>query len=384
MTTHPEILFVDDDPAILDGFQRTLRKEFKVDTALGAENALSLCASRPPYSIVVADMQMPVMNGVDFLIHLERNFPDTIRIMLTGNADQETARDAVNKGHIFRFLTKPCPHEELASSLRAGLRQHDLIAAERELLEKTLNGSVKVLSEILALHDPFAFGHGDRLRQYMRSFASSLKLKESWDLELAALLSPIGYVSIPHAVLDKSRTHGLLTGAEKDMLARVPKIGADLLSNIPRLASVAEIILYQNKNFDGSGFPSDAVAGEDIPIGARILRVLHDLLLAESNHQPREKVLEGMTRANGRYDAKVLEAIAASFDICLTNAANESTRAVSVKDLHVNDVLKSAAHTRDGVPIAPPGVRITPILLAKLRNFAELNELAEPLIIIES
>jgi len=105
MTAESEILFVDDDPAILDGFQRALRKEFKIDTAVGPEKALSLCSGRPPYSVVVADMQMPVMNGIEFLTHLEKNSPDTIRIMLTGNADQKTARDAVNKGHIFRFLT---------------------------------------------------------------------------------------------------------------------------------------------------------------------------------------------------------------------------------------------------------------------------------------
>jgi response regulator RpfG family c-di-GMP phosphodiesterase len=384
MSPTPEILFVDDDPAILDGFQRALRKEFKVDIALGAEKAMSLCAGRSPYSVVVADMQMPVMNGVDFLMHLEKNFPDTVRIMLTGNADQKTARDAVNKGHIFRFLTKPCPQDELIFALHAGLRHRELMTAERELLEKTLNGSVKVLSEILSLYDPAAFGQGDRLRQYMRDFAHSLKLRETWDLELAALLSQIGYVSIPQTVLEKSRLNALLSGAEKDMIARVPKAGADLLAHIPRLAPVAQIILYQCKNFDGSGFPCDSLAGEDIPIGSRILRVLQDLLLQESNNQSREKALAGMTRTTGRYDVKVLEAIAASFDICLTSTEEEKIRAISVKELHVGDVLKSAAHTKDGVLIAPAGTRVTPILLAKLRNFTELDALAEPILVVDS
>src|SRR5580704_17984253 len=134
MSTIPEILFVDDDAAILDGFQRALRKEFNVDIARGAEEALALCARRPAYSVVVADMQMPVMNGVDFLVCLEKSSPDSVRIMLTGNADQKTARDAVNKGHIFRFLNKPCPKDELISTLKAALRYHELITAERELL----------------------------------------------------------------------------------------------------------------------------------------------------------------------------------------------------------------------------------------------------------
>ncbi len=385
MTNPPEILFVDDDADILAAFQRILRKEFRIDTALGGEAALDLCASRPPYSVVVADMQMPGMNGIDFLIQLEKNFPDTVRIMLTGNADQKTARDAVNKGHIFRFLTKPCPPEELIPTLKAGLKQYQLITAERDVLEKTLNGSAKVLADILSVHDPVSFGLGNRLREYMRAFANSLKLKQTWDLELGALLSQIGCVSIPQGVLEKSRCDAFLSATEKDVLARIPQIGFDLLSNIPRLESVAQIILYQHKNFDGSGFPNNPVAGESIPVGARILRVLHGLLLHEARHQSKEKALELMTRAAGLYDPKVLEAVAASFDICLTPSDEDRpARAVPLREVRVGNVLKSTAHTKDGVPIAPAGSRVTPILLARLRNFDELNELAEPLLIFES
>ncbi len=169
------------------------------------------------------------------------------------------------------------------------MKQYQLVTAERELLEKTLNGSAKVLSDILSIHDPASFGQGNRLREYMRVFAGSLELKQTWDLELAALLSQIGCVSIPQAVLEKSRAQGVLSAPERDMLARVPKVGADLLSHIPRLESVAQIILYQHKNFDGTGFPFDAVAGEDIPVGARILRVLHDLLRHEARHQSKKR-----------------------------------------------------------------------------------------------
>jgi DNA-binding NtrC family response regulator len=102
-----EILFVDDDPEVLAGFRRSLRKEFKIDTAEGGAPALALMRGRSPYAVVVVDMRMPAMNGVEFLMELEKTAPDTIRMMLTGNADQKTARDAVNQGHIFRFLTKP-------------------------------------------------------------------------------------------------------------------------------------------------------------------------------------------------------------------------------------------------------------------------------------
>ncbi|HWD19409.1 MAG TPA: HD domain-containing phosphohydrolase [Verrucomicrobiae bacterium] len=383
MLTLPEILFVDDDPDILAGFQRILRKEFKVDVAVGGIRALAHCATRPAYAVVVADMQMPMMNGIEFLVQLEEKFPDTVRIMLTGNADQKTARDAVNQGHIFRFLTKPCPPEELGPALRAGLKQYGLVTAERELLEKTLNGAAKVMSDILAMHDPFSFGRGQRLREYMRTFAESLKLKQTWDLELAALLSQIGCVTIPLPVLEKARNRAPLSGPEKDMLARAPELGSNLLANIPRLESVAQILLYQNKNFDGSGFPANGLKGEDIPVGARILRVLHDLLQYESRDESKEKALEAMTRAEGVYDPKALAAVAASFDICLTtDDAARAVRAVPLAELRVGHVLQSTAHTKDGLPIAPPGAEITGILLEKLRNFAELGQLAEPILIL--
>ncbi|HWD18577.1 MAG TPA: HD domain-containing phosphohydrolase [Verrucomicrobiae bacterium] len=379
-----EILFVDDEPEVLAGFQRVLRKDFKIDIATGGEEALAAMAQRPPYAVVVADMRMPGLNGIDFLIKLEGKAPDTVRIMLTGNADQQTARDAINHGHIFRFLTKPCPPDELISALRAGLRQYQLITAERELLENTLHGSVKALSDILAMHDPDSFGRGQRLSQSMRSVANFLQLKPTWELELGAMLSQIGYVAVPVAVLEKARANYLLSPQEKDMIARAPLVGSNLLTNISRLETVAKIVLYQHKNFDGSGYPCDGVAGEQIPLGARILRILHDLQAAEASGKPTERAMSIMRKSPELYDPTVLEAIAASLDIFFTARQSDEapTRAVSVKDLHVGDVLKSPAHTKDGVPIAPSGVRVSPILLEKLRNFADLDQLAEPILIL--
>jgi response regulator RpfG family c-di-GMP phosphodiesterase len=380
-----DILFVDDDADILAGFQRTLRKEFRIETALGGEAALTMCAGRAPYELVVADMQMPGMNGVEFLIQIKERYPDTVRIMLTGNADQETAREAVNKGHIFRFLTKPCPPEELFPALRAGVKQYQLVTAERQLLEQTLNGCAKALSEVLSIHDPYSFGRGNRMREYMKLFADSLKLSQTWDLELAAMLSQIGCVSVPQNILEKAHHGAALSGPELDVMARVPKIGSELLGSIPRLENVAQIILYQNKNFDGSGFPLDSICGEAIPVGARILRVLHDLFVHEADNKTKEKALELMTRCAGYYDPKVLEAVAASFDICLSAPENgPRPKAVSLKDLHVGHILKSTAHTKEGLLIAPNGTQVTPILLEKLRNISRLNELAEPILILDA
>jgi CheY-like chemotaxis protein len=153
------VLCVDDDPNVLAGYQRGLRKQWHLETASSGQAALGLLETQGPYAVIVADMQMPGMNGVELLTRARTLAPDTVRIMLTGNADQKTAVEAVNEGHVFRFLNKPCSAEMLALVLDAAVRQYRLVVAERELLEKTLSGSVKILTEILSLQDPRTFGH---------------------------------------------------------------------------------------------------------------------------------------------------------------------------------------------------------------------------------
>src|ERR1051325_5119813 len=300
-----KILCVDDDANILAGFQRNLRKHFSIDIALGGEEGLASLQQNGPYAVVVADMQMPGMNGIQFLTKVQESCPDTVRIMLTGNADQQTAIEAVNQGRVFHFLTKPCLPETLALALQAGVKQHRLIIAERELLEHTLNGSVKVLMDILSMSDPLSFGQGQALRESMRTYALSLRFNQTWEFEIAAMLSQIGMVTIPPAVLQKIRASHRLTGAEQDMLTRVPKIGAELLANIPRLEPVSKIVLYQQKHFDGSGFPLDAV-----------------------------KV---MRNRRGCYAPRVLEAAFACFDPRLSgpNPVPGQGQAVSAKDLRI-------------------------------------------------
>nr|MBA3848001.1 response regulator [Planctomycetota bacterium] len=147
MTLEP-ILFVDDDANALAAYQRTLRKAFDVRIATGGEAALKALAGGDRFVAIVSDMHMPQMDGIEFLSRARVIAPDATRVMLTGADDQRTAADAVNRGSIFRFLAKPCTAEQLAETIAAAVRQHRLITAERDLLEKTLGGAMRVLVEI--------------------------------------------------------------------------------------------------------------------------------------------------------------------------------------------------------------------------------------------
>ena len=216
------ILCVDDDPNILQAYQRALRKQFHIEIALGGDEAVTAVVDQGPYAVVVADMQMPGMNGVELLKKVKELAKDTVRMMLTGNADQQTALEAVNEGHIFRFMTKPCPPETFAKVLDAGLAQHRLIMAERDLLSKTFSGSVKVLTDVLSAVSPTAFGKASRVRQMVRQLCQKLGSK-SWQIEVAAMLSQIGCVSIPEQILAKAYDGKELTPAEQKMFEGYPR-----------------------------------------------------------------------------------------------------------------------------------------------------------------
>ena len=372
-----KILCVDDDANVLAGFQRNLRRRFSIDTAVDAQESLNLVNRRGPYAVVVADMHMPGMNGIELLSKIRELAPQTVRIMLTGNADQQVAVEAVNKGHIFRFLNKPCAPETLSLALEAGVEQHRLITAEKELLEKTLSGSVKMLTEILSMVEPQIFGRSQMLRDYARTIAAPLGVSPVWELEVAALLSQIACVTIPAVIMQKDRTSSALSPTEKQILTRIPEIGNKLLLNIPRLESVARIVLYQNKYYDGSGFPQDSIAGDLIPFGARILRVLSDLIKQEIEGAPRTEILQQMRRRPGAYDPKVIDAAIAT--LVQDTGSAKSAQAVLAKDLAPGQILLSAVTTNDGVLIVPAGTETSQMLIEKLKNFAALSGIKEPI-----
>ena len=111
-----KILFVDDEPDLLAAYQRHLRKAFEIETAEGPERGLEAVTERGPFAVIVSDLRMPNMDGIQFLSLVKKKTPNSVRIMLTGCADLETSIAAVNEGNIFRFLTKPCQPNTLVKS----------------------------------------------------------------------------------------------------------------------------------------------------------------------------------------------------------------------------------------------------------------------------
>ncbi|HEX4844842.1 MAG TPA: HD domain-containing phosphohydrolase [Geothrix sp.] len=365
-----KILLVDDEANVLQGYHRVLNRTLALELAQGGTEALDLMERQGPFAVVVADMQMPGMTGLEFLARVKARYPDTTRLMLTGNSDQKTAMDAVNHGQVFRFLTKPCPADELELAIRAGLRQHQLVMAEKELLEQTLTGAINLVSELLAGVDPLSFTRSQLVRSQGARIARRLGCEDAWEVEVAALLAPIGRITLTAGVLQAA---GNRPGAAS-LLASLPEVGARLLDPIPRMQGVARIIRYQGKGFDGSGLPVDDIQGEAIPLGSRILKVLWDFSELAQTRKSRAVALEELRLRPRAYDPRVLSALGESL---ASPPPARATATVRVGDLQVGMCLAGEVLTSDGSLVLPTGLHLGPGHLELLSVIAKRMDLQE-------
>lgn len=370
-----KILFVDDEENILQSIKRELRKRFDVSTAEGGARALEVLKDSGPFAVIVSDMRMPLMDGIQLLAKVKDLYPDTVRLMLTGNADQGTAIEAVNKGQIFRFLNKPCPTSALVTALALALHQYRLVTAEKELLDKTLKGSITVLSELLSLANPIAFSSGLRIRNLVVDLARHLQLHNIWQFEIAALMSQIGCVTLPNDILTKFFSGQELDPQEEQMYLNHPHIGSRLLEKIPRLETVAAIIEHQLKPF--AEFKEDSGLEEDVCLGAQILKIAIDYdSLLHRGYKRREALWE-LEEKQAAYNPEILKILGElKFEEEL-----EKIVSVDVRDMSVGMIVERDIMALNGVLIVPKGQEVTWSLLQGLKNFSQQVGVQEPVLV---
>ncbi|NMB74246.1 MAG: response regulator [Myxococcales bacterium] len=363
MSELAKILCVDDEPQVLDGLRANLRRRFQVATAGGGEEGLRQIESAGPFQVVVSDMRMPGMDGAHFLARVRELAPDTVRILLTGHADLDSAIAAVNEGQIFRFLTKPCPAPQLVSVLESAARQYQLVTAERELLEKTLRGSIQALVEVLSLAQPTAYGRAARVKDRVSALCLKLGVSESWPLEIAALLSPIGAVALPDEVVEKMAQGKPLDEREREQVAHLPEIAERLLQRIPRLEPVREILRYQARAFT----PQDGLppAGKAIPLGARMLKLLQDLDELETQGLLPAQALDILQGRAGQYDPELLHPLGEVVDRARRDMV---VREVLLDQLREGMLIAADVKSVRDTLIIARGNEVTLSLLARMRN----------------
>jgi CheY-like chemotaxis protein len=368
METRQRILCVDDEPNVLEGLTLNLRRKFDVITAGSGALGLEELKKSPGIAVVLSDMRMPVMDGAKFLAAARALAPDATRMLLTGQADMQSTIAAVNEGQIFRFLSKPCSPPQLIAAVEAAAEQHRLVTAERVLLEQTLAGSIKALTDVLALVDPISSGRAARVKRRVTALAEKLGLKDRWQVDVAALLSQLGCIVLPTPTAEKVSRGEALSDAEKKMVERVPGVTEQLLGNIPRLEPVRAILTAAARPPAGTG-------AAELP--AQILRVALDSDAIESTGvSPAQAVATLRGRAD-KYDATVIEAMMALFG---SNDVEPITE-VQLHVLRTGMVLAEDLKTVSGVLLAGRGYEITPSFVERLRN-QKAGSVKEPIRVV--
>ena len=311
------LLFVDDEPSILSSLRRLFRPQgYRILTAEGGAAALELLA-KEKVDLVISDMRMPEMDGAAFLERVRERWPGVLRILLTGYADVASTIAAINRGEIYRYISKPWDDNAIVLTVRDALERKRLEAENSRLSEltqrqneelKALNASleqkvmdrtaelrqtvsfldqahsdlkkgflsvVRVFSGLIELRGGKLAGHSRRVAESARALAVRLDLDDAvvQDILLAALLHDIGKIGLPDGLLDKP--FNLLPADARAEVAKHAAKGAMVLMGIEQMKSVAPLVRHHHECFDGSGFP-DRLAGLAIPLGARILAVAND------------------------------------------------------------------------------------------------------------
>jgi len=373
-----KVLGVDEEPHLLEGLAVNLRRKYEVTPALSGTEGLKALLEKGPFAVVLSDMRMPDMDGATFLARVRELAPDATRMLLTGHADVQAAIAAVNQGQIFRFLTKPCPPDELRLAFGAAAEQHRLVTAERVLLEQTLRASIKTLVDVLSLTNPVSFGRAMRVKQHVSGLAEKLRLRERWQVEVAAMLSQLGCITLPTETVEKLYYGQPLSEPEQKMVGRLPVVTEQLLGNIPRLEVVRGILARYAKPYRRDGPIQGDSEHQLIERGAQMLRVAIDYDTIEAQGNPMALAINTMRGRADCYDPVILEAFAA---IRGANVVQDEVRELPVSAIREGMVFADDVKMSSGALLAAHGCDVTASFVERARNL-RAGYIKEPIRVI--
>ncbi len=319
------VLFVDDEVNILKALQRLLRQEdMNVVCASRGQEALEIL-EKTPAQVVVTDQRMPEMSGVDLLSNVRERHPDIVRMMLTGYTEMNVAVEAINRGEIYRLITKPWNDDELRATIRQAFEQSDLkdeikrlnqVTREQNFklqdMNRNLEGKVRertkqlaqkhhelrtayvqtvgALAEAVDAKDTYTRGHSERVGVYATKIAREMGYSKEFieRVYIAGLLHDVGKIGVRDYVITKPDR---LTPEEYEEIKMHPEIGAKILEPVDFLADIAPCVRHHHEWFDGSsrGYP-ERLLGDQIPLPSRIILVA-DTVEAMTSDRPYRKAL---------------------------------------------------------------------------------------------
>lgn len=358
----PIVLCVDDEVRVVESLALHLHRDYKVHTALSGADGLQKLKELGGAAVVVSDMRMPGMDGASFLKQVLHAFPETTRILLTGDPGRDTSVHAVNEGQIFRYLTKPCPPDQLKAAVEAGVMQHHTMRAERQVLQETLIGCIQALVDVLAITNPVAFGRANRIKRLVLALAESLGSSNFWQLEAAAMLSQLGYFSLPAETVEKLYYGERLTSEEQVLVSGAPEVTNRLLGHIPRLEPVLQILAAARAPTEKLRALGEGTVG----LGGRLLSLALDYDAHIAQGASTDVVVQTL-RANGeRYGTEAIAHLAAHVG---AGEATGDLRTIPLRHVAGGMIMMQDVYTHLGTLLVPRGFEVTESFLERMRNF---------------
>ena len=371
VTDRPTVLLVDDESDILEALSLQLRRDHRVLVAAGGAEALRLLADSGPVAAVISDLRMPEMDGVELLRRVQLEYPDTTRVLHTAQNDLTAAIAAINDGGVYRYLAKPANTDELRSTVREAVALHSRSTSDRQLLDKTLKSSLQALFGCLELASPLAFARAGRIRTLVGELCHEMQLGALWEIEVAAMASQLGAVTLPPTVLQKLDKGLPVTEDEQYMVDAMPGVAVQLLRTIPMLEDVVDIVRGLGRNPPGNRSPLVEAAIDVVrtaiefeTLESRGLEVESAIAVLECRDHSALHVLAALRKVKGCVQVK------------------ERVRGLRVVDLEVGMRVAEDIQATNGLVLIGRGMIVTELLLDRLTNFARMVEIVEPVLAV--
>ncbi len=301
------VIFVDDEEYVRNSIIRLFSDiDMRVLSASNAAEALAHF-QREEIAVIVSDNQMPGMKGIDLLTRIKEISPDTLKILMTGYADLTTAVDAINRGEVFRFITKPWDDDALIQTVQEAIKRYQIVQS----LKKEDESTILSLAQTIELKDPYTRGHCESVARYALMIADALRLSDEIKKEIryGSWLHDCGKIGVPENILNKN---GPLDENEFEIIRNHPRWGADVAVQARMSENIVKIILHHHERYDGSGYPS-GLHGHAIPYAARIVTVadVYDAMTSDRPYRKRvgmEKTVQIMRMMEGNvFDPEILD-----------------------------------------------------------------------------
>ncbi|MCG8426241.1 MAG: response regulator [Chromatiales bacterium] len=409
------LLLVDDEPAVLRSLRRLFRSdEYSVQIADSGAAALELL-EQTQVDVVVSDMRMPNMTGAELLTQIANRWPETARIVLTGYADLGDAIEAINKGNIYRYISKPWDEDDLRRTVQQAAEQIRLTFENKRLLQlsdrqnmqlKVLNTelekrveerteelrmtaekldiaysdleasytkTVEIFARFIEQRTSILSGHGNRVAKLAKALAKRLHLdeREIQDIYTAGLLHDLGKLVLPDSVVERPLSE--LTEEESRVMKKHPLLGEAALTEIPSLVPCARLIRGHHERYDGKGYP-DGLFGDHIPLGARVLAVVEDYdelcmgVVVEHAHTPSEALQYLRAHVETRYDPDVVKAFIVMMEEDVTLSVPPSELCIGTDDLKPGMILTRDLMSVDGMLLLTAGHALAESTIKKIRR----------------